>query len=220
MNMQARWTLFVGVVALAGGLGCERVPEPEGTARTAAPVEVEPPELVTEDLKKGEGAEAKKGDRVKMHYTGKLKRTGKVFDSSEGKDPLAFTIGDDGVIEGWHQGVPGMRVGGKRRLTIPSRLAYGDDGSPPKIPGKATLVFDVELVEIEGKTPSDDKKAADAGAPDGKADDKKAADAGAPDEKPGDKKADDKKAEPDKKADDKKAEPDKKADDKKAEPKK
>lgn len=150
-------------IALLGLAGCDRkVPEPEGGGRIEITPEPETPELpamLKEDVVVGTGAEAKKGDKVHVGYTGKLLKTGLVFDTSVGKKPFDFTIGEGGVIKGWDEGVPGMKVGGKRKLTIPSKLAYGDKGSPPKIPAKATLVFDIELLGI-----GDDK---DAGAADG-----------------------------------------------------
>lgn len=102
-----------------------------------------------EDLVVGDGAEAKKGDTVKVHYTGWLASNKKQFDSSIGKDPLDFTIGTRGIIAGWNEGVPGMKVGGKRKLHIPSRLAYAQRGFPPDIPPDADLVFEVELLAIE-----------------------------------------------------------------------
>jgi FKBP-type peptidyl-prolyl cis-trans isomerase len=86
-----------------------------------------------------------------------------MFDTSVGKKPFDFTIGQGSVIKGWEQGVIGMKVGGKRKLTIPSKLGYGDAGSPPKIPGKSTLVFDIELLSIGEDA---DAGASDAGAKD------------------------------------------------------
>jgi FKBP-type peptidyl-prolyl cis-trans isomerase FkpA len=146
------------VVALGGVAACEqKVPEPAPEPRPAAarePEKPEPADLIKEDVLIGNGAECKEGDKVKVHYTGRLLKTNFMFDSSVGKEPLPFKIGASEVIKGWDQGVVGMKVGGKRKLTIPSKLGYGDDGSPPKIPGKATLVFDVELVEIVGPEPA------------------------------------------------------------------
>lgn len=105
--------------------------------------------LVTEDTLVGNGTEAKIGDTVSVHYTGTL-TDGKKFDSSLDRgDPFSFTIGEGRVIQGWEQGVPGMKVGGKRKLTIPSDLGYGDRGSPPIIPPNATLIFEIELLGIE-----------------------------------------------------------------------
>jgi FKBP-type peptidyl-prolyl cis-trans isomerase len=100
------------------------------------------------DVVVGTGPEAKKGDRVKVHYTGVL-LDGTQFDSSvERGVPFEFVIGARQVIEGWEIGVEGMKKGGKRKLKIPPHLAYGRTGSPPKIGPDATLVFDIELLEI------------------------------------------------------------------------
>ncbi|HRI65895.1 MAG TPA: FKBP-type peptidyl-prolyl cis-trans isomerase [Polyangium sp.] len=140
------------LLVLGSALGCEqKVPEPTPEPRPAVKTEPEKPEpadLVKEEVQPGTGAECKDGDKVKVHYTGRLLKTNFMFDSSVGKTPFEFTLGKSEVIKGWDQGVVGMKVGGKRKLTIPSKLGYGDNGSPPKIPGKATLVFDVELLEI------------------------------------------------------------------------
>jgi FKBP-type peptidyl-prolyl cis-trans isomerase FkpA len=140
----------------------ETVPEPPSSPRpviTAEPEVPEPADLVKEDLAVGTGAEAKDGDKVKVNYTGRLLKTNFMFDTSVGKKPFDFQLGKGSVIKGWDLGVLGMKVGGKRKLTIPSKLGYGDSGSPPKIPGKATLVFDVELLSVGEE--------ADAGAKDG-----------------------------------------------------
>uniref|UniRef100_A0A7C9CPU5 peptidylprolyl isomerase n=2 Tax=Opuntia streptacantha TaxID=393608 RepID=A0A7C9CPU5_OPUST len=97
---------------------------------------------------------AHKGDRVKVHYRGQL-TDGSVFDSSyERGDPIEFELGSGQVIKGWDQGLLGMCVGEKRKLKIPAKLGYGDQGSPPKIPGGATLVFDTELVSVNGEPPT------------------------------------------------------------------
>jgi FKBP-type peptidyl-prolyl cis-trans isomerase len=87
------------------------------------------------------------GDIVWVHYTGKLS-TGEQFDSSVGGQPFKFTLGSHQVIKGWDEGVVGMKVGEKRQLTIPSELGYGAQGMPPKIPGGATLVFDIEMIGL------------------------------------------------------------------------
>ena len=94
----------------------------------------------------GDG-EAKAGDIVWVHYTGKLK-DGTEFDSSKDRDPLQFVIGQKGIIEGWNEGIAGMKVGEKRKLIIPAKLGYGEQGSPPKIGPNAELYFDVELVGV------------------------------------------------------------------------
>nr|AJS13478.1 FKBP15-2 [Erycina pusilla] len=95
-----------------------------------------------------------KGDKVKVHYRGTL-TNGDVFDSSyERGDPIEFELGKGQVIKGWDQGLLGMCVGEKRKLKIPAKLGYGVQGSPPKIPGGATLIFDTELVAVNGKPSS------------------------------------------------------------------
>lgn len=94
---------------------------------------------------------SRKGDVLNMHYTGKLE-DGTEFDSSVPRDrPFTFTLGSGQVIKGWDQGLLGMCEGEKRKLVIPAELGYGDRGAPPKIPGGATLIFEVELLSIERK---------------------------------------------------------------------
>uniref|UniRef100_A0A0F7GZD5 peptidylprolyl isomerase n=1 Tax=Erodium foetidum TaxID=337372 RepID=A0A0F7GZD5_9ROSI len=96
--------------------------------------------------------QAHKGDKIKVHYRGKL-TDGTVFDSSfERGDPIEFELGSGHVIKGWDQGLLAMCVGEKRKLKIPAKLGYGAQGSPPTIPGGATLIFDTELVAVNGKT--------------------------------------------------------------------
>lgn len=106
-------------------------------------------ELKIEDLKEGTGAQANAGDTVVVHYTGWL-TDGTKFDSSlDRKQPFETKIGIGYVIKGWDMGIPGMKVGGKRKLTIPHHLGYGKFGAGDAIPGFATLVFEVELVKIK-----------------------------------------------------------------------
>jgi FKBP-type peptidyl-prolyl cis-trans isomerase FkpA len=107
------------------------------------------PDLIIEELAPGKGKACKSGDLVSMHYTGWL-TNGKQFDSSlERNIPFDFQLGVGQVIKGWDEGVAGMQVGGKRKLTIPSKLAYGEMGAGGLIPPDATLVFDVELLAIK-----------------------------------------------------------------------
>ena len=129
------------------------------TPSSAAPLPEGPNKLEKVDTVVGTGAEAKTGDKVKVHYTGTL-LNGKQFDSSVGREPFEFTLGQGAVIKGWDEGVPGMKVGGKRKLTIPWQMAYGENGSGDKIPPKAALKFDVELLEIVGAGAGADAKPA------------------------------------------------------------
>ena len=104
--------------------------------------------LIKEDLVVGRGETAALGNDVVVHYVGRL-TDGKQFDSSIARrDPLDFSLGAGDVIRGWDEGIQGMKVGGKRRLTIPPALAYGATGCGGVIPPEATLVFEVELLEV------------------------------------------------------------------------
>jgi FKBP-type peptidyl-prolyl cis-trans isomerase FkpA len=104
--------------------------------------------LYVQDVVEGTGALAEQGDVVVVHYTGWLP-DGQEFDSSRPRgEPLDVVIGTGEVIDGWDQGVPGMRVGGMRRLVIPPALAYGVQGAGGVIPPNATLIFDVELMDV------------------------------------------------------------------------
>jgi len=151
------WCLSLSIAVL----GCrDKVPEPEPPPKPAKVVEEPAPsaepepevpavkELVKEELAPGKGAAAKTGDTVKVHYTGTL-LSGKKFDSSlDRNEPFEFKLGAGMVIKGWDEGVVGMKVGGKRKLTIPADLAYGKRGSPPKIPPNSPLLFEIELIAI------------------------------------------------------------------------
>ena len=131
------------------GTTTQQPTQEEAPATSGTPTE-DVTELKVEDLVVGTGAEAKTGDLVTVHYTGWL-TDGTTFDSSVDRgQPFSFTIGEGRVIPGWEQGVAGMKVGGKRRLTIPPDLAYGDAGAGNgAIPPGATLVFDVELLNVQ-----------------------------------------------------------------------
>ena len=105
-------------------------------------------QLITEDLVVGTGAAAASGQKVTVHYTGWL-TNGTKFDSSKDRgDPFVFLLGKGQVIKGWDQGVQGMKVGGKRKLTIPPEMGYGSRGAGGVIPPNATLVFEVELLGV------------------------------------------------------------------------
>ena len=107
-----------------------------------------PSGLIIDDLSVGQGAAAAAGQQVKVHYTGWL-TDGTKFDSSKDRnDPFVFPLGAGRVIKGWDEGVQGMKVGGKRKLTIPPALGYGTRGAGGVIPPNATLVFEVELLGV------------------------------------------------------------------------
>ena len=126
----------------------EHNPETE-VSPSAAPTQTEEvTELQIEELEEGAGAEAVAGSAVAVHYTGWL-TDGTKFDSSVDRgQPFNFTLGQGMVIKGWDEGVVGMKVGGKRKLTIPPEMGYGERGAGGVIPPGATLVFEVELLEV------------------------------------------------------------------------
>lgn len=106
--------------------------------------------LIIENIESGDGIEAQDYNKIVVNYTGKLE-DGSIFDSSlkPGREPFTFTLGVGSVIKGWDIGVKGMKVGGKRKLTIPSELGYGDKGAGSVIPPGATLIFEIDLLEVE-----------------------------------------------------------------------
>jgi peptidylprolyl isomerase len=106
------------------------------------------PSVKIEDTQLGTGAEAVPGKTLSVHYTGKLEN-GTVFDSSVGKEPLTFTLGGERMIPGFVQGVTGMKVGGKRTITIPPSLGYGEQGAGDAIPPNSTIIFELELVDVK-----------------------------------------------------------------------
>jgi FKBP-type peptidyl-prolyl cis-trans isomerase len=136
--------------AASGTGSAEQPAAPQSTQEAppaGAPATASVTKLVIKDTVVGKGAAAKSGDSVTVNYTGYL-TDGTKFDSSVGKAPFTFPLGAGQVIPGWDQGVAGMKVGGKRKLTIPPDLGYGAAGAGGVIPPNATLVFDVEMLKI------------------------------------------------------------------------
>jgi FKBP-type peptidyl-prolyl cis-trans isomerase len=135
-------------VATAMPKGSQPQPRPGMSAPLATAVPANNDKVDMKDLVVGKGQEAKPGDNVSVHYVGTL-TDGKEFDQSRKRgQPFTFPLGQGRVIKGWDQGVVGMKVGGKRKLTIPPSLAYGDRGAG-SIPPNSTLIFEVELLEIK-----------------------------------------------------------------------
>lgn len=164
LKQPSRW-LIVGLAlaALISLVGCSSAPQEstpqstpseQPTARESTPTSSpgqteEVTKLEIKDLVVGKGAEAKSGNKVTVNYTGWL-TDGTKFDSSlDSGQPFEFTLGQGQVIQGWDEGVAGMKVGGKRRLTIPPAMGYGAEGSGGVIPPNATLVFEVELLAVK-----------------------------------------------------------------------
>lgn len=149
MSILRKLTLVAILLLLFGACGEEAAPGDQDQS-SAASSDCEEESVTTEsglqykEIECGDGEEAARGDTVSVKYRGTLEN-GKEFDSGT----FPFQIGAGMVIPGWEEGIAGMKVGGKRKLTIPPDLAYGRQGSPPVIPPNATLIFDVELVEIQ-----------------------------------------------------------------------
>jgi len=125
----------------------DSVMEPISFDQNAAPQDL-PTELTVTDTTEGSGKEAQPGTSVTVNYVGMLP-DGSVFDESTNRGPFTFNLGAGMVIPGWEQGIVGMKEGGKRRLIIPSDMAYGAAGVPGAIPPNATLIFDVELLSVQ-----------------------------------------------------------------------
>jgi FKBP-type peptidyl-prolyl cis-trans isomerase FkpA len=143
---------FILVAFVASG--CSRDPEEEGQPSPMADSGIAT--LQKTDTKEGTGAEARKGMTVRVHYTGWLynpsaaDHKGTKFDSSvDRKEPFEFRLGAGEVITGWDEGVVGMKVGGSRQITIPPAMGYGARGAGGVIPPNATLLFDIELLDVK-----------------------------------------------------------------------
>jgi FKBP-type peptidyl-prolyl cis-trans isomerase FkpA len=142
MRFHARWLMLVAALFVAACGDSPTSPDADDVTN-----------LERIDLIPGTGAEATNTSRITVHYTGYLyeeelaDHRGAQFETTRGGLPVAFELSGN-LIAGWKQGIPGMRVGGQRRLIIPSRLGYGPNGSAPKIPPNSALVFDIELVSI------------------------------------------------------------------------
>jgi FKBP-type peptidyl-prolyl cis-trans isomerase FkpA len=141
--------LLIGSLLLIGSAACGGSP----TSPASDPSQNLNVPFSQTDLVVGTGRQAANGNNVTVNYTGWLynpsaaENKGTQFDTSIGKTPLTFRLGQANIIQGWHQGIVGMAVGGKRRLILPPSLAYGSAGNPP-IPPNATILFDVELVTV------------------------------------------------------------------------
>jgi FKBP-type peptidyl-prolyl cis-trans isomerase FkpA len=143
MSLRAVIVLLAALMA-----GCGPSESPDTRAARVAQMSESITSLQITDTTEGTGSEATPGRRVTVHYTGTL-LDGTKFDSSRDRnEPFTFRLGAGEVIAGWDEGVKGMRVGGRRELTIPSSMAYGRRGYPPVIPPNAALKFDVELVDV------------------------------------------------------------------------
>ncbi|MBP1619838.1 MAG: peptidylprolyl isomerase FKBP-type [Acidobacteria bacterium] len=145
--------VMVAVATAAWAASPTPTPAPAGAANTAT--KAAEPKLITTksglkyaDLEVGTGAEVKTGMLVLVDYEGRL-ANGEKFDSSyDRREPFSFKIGAGQVIQGWEEGVIGMKVGGKRKLVIPPDLGYGEAGAPPRIPPNATLTFEVKVLKV------------------------------------------------------------------------
>lgn len=155
------WYVILGIVIILVGIGIGAawnstfsqnvVSSPTPSEISPAVPVISPAQLQVRDVTVGKGTEAKPGDKVSVTYKGTL-QDGTVFDASNlhGNAPFTFTLGAGEVIQGWDQGVAGMKVGGKRVLVIPPQLAYGSQ-AVGSIPPNSTLTFEVDLLQVNGK---------------------------------------------------------------------
>lgn len=154
--MKRSWTsLFIIVTLFLGACATEET-ESAVSGNTSEAQQQRVTELVINDVVTGEGAEIKDGDTAVAHYTlwfhdanAEGGRGEMIQSSKERGTPIPFQISQGRVIDGWVQGIPGMKIGGTRELMVPSALAYGDNGHPSGIPGDTDLVFEIELLEIQ-----------------------------------------------------------------------
>ena len=178
LTLAAGVIAILGIIIVFGGGGGDdelvvapttpadaSTPGPTAPAQTPGVPDESPPDVTGEevtldsglvyiDFDPGTGEVAQTGDTVAVNYTGWLQDTGELFDSSISRDStFSVVIGAGGVIQGWELGLPGLAEGGTRRLIIPAELAYGEGGSGETIPANATLIFDIELVDILTKAP-------------------------------------------------------------------
>lgn len=152
MSMGGKRTAFIPAALGYGDNGADKIPPKSNLIMEIELLRIDrekaEPKIDIESQAPGTGPEAKAGDVVELHYTGTF-LNGRKFDSSRDRNQtLSFELGAKRVIEGFDQGVIGMRAGGKRRVTIPYTMAYGAEGRPPIIPKFSTLVFEIELVRI------------------------------------------------------------------------
>lgn len=146
-----RYLLVMTLVLTMGIFACQKDKPPKRPVMEPVTIATDTTDtgLMIQEIKTGDGAEAQVGNTVEVHYSGWF-TDGKLFDSSLlRKKPLSLELGAGSVIAGWEEGIQGMKVGGKRRLTIPPHLGYGAKGYPGAIPPNSTLVFDVELVSVK-----------------------------------------------------------------------
>lgn len=156
---KTKTSALAGLAALIGIGIFTRMQEPVKPLpdHNQIPVKIDPAlvgnirELKVEDLREGSGTVAKNGDIIQVRYRGSL-LNGEVFDSNLKGNPFSLTLGAGSVIKGWDLGLVGMKAGGKRRLVVPAALGYGDTGTGEKIPGGATLVFEVDLLTVSRAT--------------------------------------------------------------------
>jgi FKBP-type peptidyl-prolyl cis-trans isomerase len=141
-----------GSTESTGSTAAESAPTAKKTKpKVTVPKGAPPKQLEIKEIEEGTGAEAKAGDEVSVQYAGVGYESGEEFDSSwsRGAEPFTFGLGAGQVIPGWDQGVEGMKVGGRRELIIPPKLAYGATGSPPAIGPNETLIFVIDLLSVK-----------------------------------------------------------------------